>query len=50
MAKRVCDKCGKNKDLDGGKTCEKGHFFCLGCQRAFGGVGSKCLLCKTPLK
>jgi len=31
MAKRICDVCGLNKDVEGGKTCEKGHFICKGC-------------------
>jgi len=31
MAKRVCDVCRKEKDIEGGKTCEKGHFLCKGC-------------------
>ena len=31
MAKRLCDVCGKDKDVEGGKTCQKGHFICKGC-------------------
>ncbi len=31
MASRVCDKCGKTKDISGGKTCSKGHFICRSC-------------------
>ena len=31
MPKRVCDVCGKNKDVSGGKICEKGHFVCSSC-------------------
>jgi hypothetical protein len=30
MPKRICDVCGKEKDVSGGKTCEKGHFVCKG--------------------
>jgi len=25
---RRCDKCGKEKEVSGGKTCENGHFIC----------------------
>jgi hypothetical protein len=31
MPQRICDHCGKMKDLGGGKTCENGHFFCKDC-------------------
>lgn len=31
MASRVCDCCGKTKDIYGGKTCSKGHFICHSC-------------------
>ena len=31
MAKRICAKCGKEHDVQGGKTCEKGHFICKYC-------------------
>jgi hypothetical protein len=36
MPKRLCVVCAKEKDLEGGKTCEKGHFVCKGC--AYSGV------------
>ena len=26
MSRRTCDTCGKDKPLEGGKTCTKGHF------------------------
>jgi hypothetical protein len=32
MAERVCDVCGKKKDLKQGRTCETGHFVCAGCK------------------
>lgn len=35
MAKRICDACGKNKELEGGKTCEKGILFCLSQTRRY---------------
>lgn len=28
---RVCSACGKDKDVSGGKICEKGHFVCKSC-------------------
>ena len=31
MPERVCDSCGKKKDVGGGKTCENGHFLCKAC-------------------
>jgi len=31
MAKRVCGECGRDKDVSGGKVCEKGHFICKEC-------------------
>jgi len=51
MATRICDTCGKKKDLSGGKTCEKGHFVCSSCKR----LGSfshrtQCPICKKPLR
>jgi len=53
MAKRICDVCGKNKDLEGGKTCEKGHFVCRSCVD-IGMIGYKsrdvCPICKTKLR
>jgi len=27
MPKRTCDSCGKQKDVKGGKVCEKGRFM-----------------------
>ena len=55
MAKRVCDMCGKEKELHGGKTCEKGHFVCKQCVWADSGVFTsnekkKCPICEKPLK
>jgi len=29
--KRSCAACGKEKELEGGKICEKGHFVCSAC-------------------
>ena len=31
MPRRICDSCGKEKDVRGGKTCESGHFICQDC-------------------
>ena len=34
MSRRTCDKCGKDKPLEAGMTCGKGHFVCQSCGRA----------------
>jgi hypothetical protein len=31
MRQRICDSCGKKKDVKGGRTCENGHFICYEC-------------------
>lgn len=31
MGKRICDNCGREKDVYGGKSCSKGHFICHSC-------------------
>ena len=50
MATRVCDACGKKKELSGGKTCEKGHFICSSCcNMGWGSIRKQCPLCKKPL-
>ncbi len=36
MARRICDICGKDKDVQGGKVCEKGHFVCSQCVHGSG--------------
>ena len=52
MAKRICDRCGKEKEVQGGRTCENGHFICQECV----GVGifsdgiKQCPLCRKPLR
>jgi hypothetical protein len=53
MAERLCDVCGKKKDIEGGTTCEKGHFICK--SDVYSGVifisGKKhCPIDKTPLR
>lgn len=53
MATRICDACGKHKDVSGGMTCEKGHFVCSQCKFTPGLFSQKrtvCPLCKTKLK
>jgi len=51
MAERICDVCGKKKELSGGKTCEKGHFICSSCKSmGWGSTRTQCPLCKKPLK
>jgi transposase-like protein len=52
MSKRMCDRCGKEKNVSGGKTCEKEHFVCYDC-RDIGLLDSgrvECPICKTKLK
>lgn len=55
MNKRVCDKCGETKELEGGRTCETGHFICKHCvwetKGVFSGSDRKtCPICKKPLR
>lgn len=47
MPRRICDACGKEKDVYGGKVCSKGHFICSGCYMS--GGSTKCPLCGMPL-
>ena len=46
MSRRICDTCGKDKSLEGGKTCKKGHFTCKDC--AYG--HEHCKLCGHTLR
>ncbi len=52
MAKRICDACGKSKDLGGGKTCVNGHFICYSCRDigVFSSGRTTCPRCKKKLK
>jgi hypothetical protein len=55
MAKRVCDACGKEEPLEGGRTCEGGHFICKKCVWKgsgpfFSNEKKTCPLCKKPLR
>lgn len=54
MPKRVCDTCGKKKDLSGGATCARGHFICRSCRKIKGFFKDtwkrKCPICKTSLR
>lgn len=55
MAKRTCASCGKDKELEGGKVCERGHFVCKGCVYAGSNMlflhkKTKCPLCGTVLR
>jgi len=47
MSERICDACGKKKQVSGAKTCEKGHFICSGCHDNW---RDTCPLCKKKLK
>ena len=52
MPRRICDSCGKEKDVRGGKTCSNGHFICADC--VYGGIlgptKTTCPLCGKPLR
>jgi len=56
MQKRICDCCGKEKDVEGGKTCENGHFICKDCVYSevgflgFGPVKKNCPIDGKPLR
>lgn len=53
MAQRTCDVCGKTRDVQGGKTCEKGHFVCKDCVYGGGFFPSEkksCPICQKPLR
>jgi len=55
MPKRICDACGKEKDVEGGKTCSNGHFICYDCVHSteglfFGSPMDTCPICKQPLR
>lgn len=54
MAKRVCAKCGNEKEISGGLICEKGHFICRACSGKDKGFVvdytlKKCPVCSTKL-
>jgi C4-type Zn-finger protein len=46
MGSRVCDNCGKTKDVSGGKSCSKGHFICHSCSSSH----IHCPLCGHTLR
>lgn len=53
MSVRNCDACGKKKETQGGRTCEKGHFVCKDC--VYSGIiliseKKYCPLCKKSLR
>lgn len=54
MSSRTCDSCGEKKNLEGGKTCETGHFVCKECVCKPAGIFSSamkyCPLCKKTLR
>lgn len=52
MPKRICDACGKEKRVRGGKTCPNGHFICADCVYGglFGPTRAICPLCGKPLR
>jgi len=56
MPRRMCDSCGKERDVSGGRTCENGHFICKECVYPSGfsalisGPRNQCPLCKKYLR
>jgi hypothetical protein len=54
VPKRICDECAKEKPIENGKTCERGHFFCSSCQLntvgIFGGARTHCPICRQKLR
>ncbi len=52
MPRRTCDSCGKDKDVHGGKVCEKGHFVCSSCVHYdfLGSIRTTCPICKKKLR
>ncbi len=54
MPKRVCDSCGKEKNVSGGKTCQKGHFMCSSCVHTggifFDSFRKQCPVCGKSLR
>jgi hypothetical protein len=54
MSKRICDADGKEEDVQGGKTCENGHFICKkhvwSGPMLFPSEEKYCPLCKKPLR
>lgn len=56
MPKRTCAECGREKELKGGKVCErKGHFICQTCVYKGSNVlftyeKHKCPVCESRLK
>jgi hypothetical protein len=49
MATRSCAKCGEEKNIQGGKICEKGHFVCKGCVNKGWTALTRCPVCETRL-
>lgn len=44
MSKRICNRCGKNREVRYGKHCEKGHFICGVCD-----FKNNCPICEKKL-
>ncbi len=54
MSQRICDQCGKMKEVKGGRTCETGHFICKEdvwkSAGFFSGPMKHCPVCGKPLR
>lgn len=52
MKKRICNKCGKEKESLGGKICENDHFVCKSCinHSSFWSQLKHCPLCRKRLR
>jgi len=55
MDTRNCAKCAKEKPVEGGMVCEKGHFICKKCNTIPHVLTkddhiTKCPLCKARLR
>jgi hypothetical protein len=53
VAERTCDVDGKKRSIEGGKTCENGHFICK--DHVYSGIiiidqRKHCPICRKPLR
>lgn len=50
MPSRICDVCGNEKDVYGGKVCSKGHFVCKDERCHYSDGAYRCPLDDEPLR